>query len=280
MLQLRFRGWFQCRLATDPDPYDEPRGVSGYVRAYAGEPDLDRLISFQRPAFARTYGPPIGVQVDQVSLDGEVVRDHPLVGAAVDLLGRPVFEGRNGVIADDGLEPIYPFRLQVRKDDFVLEREIVPTNPDFPYEGFLAHGVERAAEEIALATGIQSLGPVWKQRLERLRQDEPQANEPERTGIAERIRFLSREVEQGSEDRGTARFFIARMRYDYPLPSDVRLEDPRGWLPPVELNTAWQARFWLGGWDADVLCGYCLGTLVVPPPGQALPLELKRPRRP
>ena len=37
---LKFTGWFQCRLATDPDPTDEPRGVSGYVRAVAGEPDL------------------------------------------------------------------------------------------------------------------------------------------------------------------------------------------------------------------------------------------------
>ena len=45
MLVIEFNGWFQCRLATDPDPYDEPRGVSGYVHAYAGEPDLDRLKS-------------------------------------------------------------------------------------------------------------------------------------------------------------------------------------------------------------------------------------------
>ncbi len=37
MLVVNFAGWFQCRLATDPDPTDEPRGVSGFTFALAGE---------------------------------------------------------------------------------------------------------------------------------------------------------------------------------------------------------------------------------------------------
>src|SRR5688500_5259039 len=37
---LTFRGWFQARLPTDPDPFDEPRGISGYAWALPGEPDL------------------------------------------------------------------------------------------------------------------------------------------------------------------------------------------------------------------------------------------------
>jgi hypothetical protein len=36
-LVLKFGGWFQCPLATDPDPADEPRGVDGYKHAVAGE---------------------------------------------------------------------------------------------------------------------------------------------------------------------------------------------------------------------------------------------------
>ena len=32
-LYLHFEGYFQCRLATDPDPTREPRGVSGYTYA-------------------------------------------------------------------------------------------------------------------------------------------------------------------------------------------------------------------------------------------------------
>lgn len=70
MIELSFAGWFQCRLATDPDPYDEPRGVSGYVHAYAGEPDLDRIVSFKPPPFRRTHGRDIGVAVDAVAHEG------------------------------------------------------------------------------------------------------------------------------------------------------------------------------------------------------------------
>ena len=32
MLRLEFEGYFQMRMADDPDPTDEKRGVSGYVR--------------------------------------------------------------------------------------------------------------------------------------------------------------------------------------------------------------------------------------------------------
>jgi hypothetical protein len=97
MLRLRFGGWFQCRLATDPDPADEPRGVSGSIKALPGEPDLDRIIRLQPPVFRRSHTRQVGVEVREVRLDGELLRHHPLAGAAVDLLGDPVFKGENGV---------------------------------------------------------------------------------------------------------------------------------------------------------------------------------------
>ena len=87
MIELRFGGWFQCRLATDPDPYDEPRGVSGYVHAYVGEPDLDRRINFQPPPFMRSHAPNVGIAIDQVTRDGQLVTNHALLGSAVNLLG-------------------------------------------------------------------------------------------------------------------------------------------------------------------------------------------------
>ena len=57
MLTLRFSGWVSCRLATDPDPFDDPRGnLSGFRQlAYAGEPDLDRTIRFQNAPFMRSH---------------------------------------------------------------------------------------------------------------------------------------------------------------------------------------------------------------------------------
>src|SRR3954470_20273394 len=92
MLQIGFRGWFQCRLATDPDPYDEPRGVSGYVYAYVDEPDLARGITFQPPRFSRDHGPGIGVAVHRVVVNSVQDDKHPLLGLAVDLLDEPKFE--------------------------------------------------------------------------------------------------------------------------------------------------------------------------------------------
>jgi hypothetical protein len=271
VIELRFSGWFQCRLATDPDPYDETRGVTGYVHAYVGEPDLDRIVSFQPPTFARSLGPRLGVAVDQVHRDGLPQIDHPLLGAGVDLLGSPKFEGRNGVVAGDGLEPVYPFELEIAKEDFRLVRSIAPTDPDFPYPEYLAGGVEGAPDEIREATGIPSLIPLWRQRQASLQVSVDSLPEPQQTGTRERLAFLDAQL--NAPGGGSARFFLARLRYDYPLASPVSLTDPQGWLPEARDNSgdAWPVRFWLGGWDADVLCGFARGTVSIDtaPPGLA-----------
>ncbi|MEX5258463.1 hypothetical protein [Kocuria arenosa] len=206
-------------------------------------------------------GPPVGVVVDRVHDDGRPVPDHPLLGARVDLLEGPVFEGRNGVIADDGLEPVHPFVLQIAKDGFSLVRAIAPANPAYPYPELLAAGVEGAPEEIREATGIWDLTAVWRERVSRLRQDLEELAEPERTGTLERLAFLERQLAAGG---GAARIFAARMRYEYDLGSEVFLEDPEGWLPEAaDAAGPWPVRFWFGGWDADVLCGFARGTLVI-----------------
>lgn len=269
MIELRFSGWCQCRLATDPDPYDEPRGVSGYVHAYVGEPDLDRRISFQAPAFTRPYGPAVGVAVDEVRVDGAPVSGHPLLGARVDLLDEPKFEGRNGVIADDGLEPVHPFVLELTKGPFSLVRGIAPRDPGYPYPELYAAGVDIAPEEIREATGVTDLVEVWTERLARLQQDLPGLEEPERTGTAERISFLERELAAGG---GTARFFGARMRFAYELGSPPALHDPEHWLAgePADATTGpWPVHFWFGGWDADALCAFARGTVMVNAPAPA-----------
>jgi hypothetical protein len=46
-LQLDFEGYFMNRLATDPDPTDDPYGTSGYTMAVGGEPILDQKIRLQ-----------------------------------------------------------------------------------------------------------------------------------------------------------------------------------------------------------------------------------------
>jgi hypothetical protein len=48
---LKFGGWFQCRLATDPDPCDEPRGVSGYVHAVRENQTWIGSFAYSRQSF-------------------------------------------------------------------------------------------------------------------------------------------------------------------------------------------------------------------------------------
>src|SRR4051794_14911179 len=98
MISFEFEGWFQCRLATDPDPYDEKRGVSGWTFAYPGESDLDRYIRFSNAVAPRSAGPQVGVIVKRITLDGAEQSGHPLLKASVTLEDKPVFEGRNGTI--------------------------------------------------------------------------------------------------------------------------------------------------------------------------------------
>jgi hypothetical protein len=261
MIDISYRGWFQCRLATDPDPFDEPRGVSGYVHAYAGEPDLDRLIHYQKPAFAREFGPELGVFVIEVAIDSAPVADHPLLGAAVDLLDQAKFEGRNGVVAEDGEEPIFPFHLAIRKGSFELRRAVVASDPTYPYPEFYAASAEGGPEVAALiheATGVPDLRAVWRQRMaaldKALREGLP---EPAATAARERLSFLR---------AGRAlNFFEILMRYEYALRSTTVLSDPDKLLgADADLATPWPLRFWMGGWDADVLCGYASGKLSIP----------------
>jgi hypothetical protein len=69
VLELRFEGVAQCRLATDPDGADVRRGVTGNGFAVGDEPDLDRAIRFQpEKAVLRSHCPRVGVVVKTASL--------------------------------------------------------------------------------------------------------------------------------------------------------------------------------------------------------------------
>ena len=64
MMDIDFEGWWQCRFATDPDPSDDPRGVSGPTFTTAGEPAFDRVIRFQSPVSPRwPFTDAVGVTV-------------------------------------------------------------------------------------------------------------------------------------------------------------------------------------------------------------------------
>jgi hypothetical protein len=265
MLRLTFGGWFQCRLATDPDPADEPRGVSGSIRALPGEPDLDRVVRLQPPAFRRSHTPRVGVEVREAALDGELVRRHPLAGAAVDLLGDPVFKGENGVVAEDGKEPIVPFVMRVATEGMSLTRACPDTNAytEFPYPGLQAFGIVPAPGRIAAATGIDDFQRRLDERVAKLEEDKEKEQDPTRLeNIRRRVAHLT-EVD-GSGQRTATRFFGATLPYFVPLAGEGSVEDPDGRLgATIDLGRPWTAEFWMGGWDPDAMCAFMQGYLSV-----------------
>jgi hypothetical protein len=272
MLVLAFEGYVQIRLATDPDPTDEPRGVSGWTFAVANEPDLDRVLVLQDNdprRVRRSHGPSVGVTVRQVILDNKTVADHVLNGASVNLLDAPKFEGRNWIIADDGNEPLDPFRIRIKQADTVLEKEDVLTNeqgeviPLYRAEPQIwarRRPVGAApAQEVLDAIGVKN--PVqWRlSRKELLQKDLPNAaTAAERCAIEKRIRDL--------DIKGPAIGTVSYgMHYDFALHGPGGVTDTRNKIGMnIDFAADWPIQFWVGGWDADALCAYMRGKVSLP----------------
>ncbi len=271
MIALRFSGYFQCRLPTDPDPSDEPRGVSGTIWAVAGEPDLDRVIRFQRPVAPRSETPPIGVRVREIVDRGVPAAAHPLLGAPVDLVGEPRFEGRNGIVAQSGSEPIAPFRIRIAANGIVAERD---SGFAMPYAEMGATArVDRSIAVIGAATGEWNFAATLRKRrgvLEELHSAAKSATA--RAALAARM--------CGIDQNG---FFMTllhatRMIYAFSLRGDCVLSDRYGRLTnPLSESDPWTVEFWLGGWDADAMSGYVDGWLTIPEHGERIPVRRPAP---
>ena len=288
-LWLKFSGWFQCRLATDPDPCDEPRGISGYAHALAGEPHLDRIIRLQpEGTVPRSHCPKIGVTVTAVTGDARRFKLHPLLGAAVELLDSPKFEGRNHILAEDGFEAIVPFHLRIRQGKFRLQRNF-DDSFKFPplnetdrgkFAQLQSTGLNVSPGAIGEATGIYDLTPVWAQRIAQLKADLARSSEIEKAAIQSRVATMSNSF--------LARYFAARMLYSVLLGGKPAVHDPDGFLPgapDTSPKAPWPVDLWFGAWDADAFCGYVTGYLDIPfkkegtTPGLAAMVADKKQRR-
>jgi hypothetical protein len=194
LLTIGFEGYFMCRLATDPDPTNETRGMSGYTMALSTEQALDYVIRLQAsPDFvAKNLRPPahdmgiqIGVDIKSVAYDGKPWPGHPLEGASVRLKGRdepaagPTFESRNNITgSDDNFAfVIDPFHLYIESRDRSLSIEaqdhIDPTHKDRPiwevvdpavYGRRLPIATEEPSNEVAAAINVFDLYGYFRDR--------------------------------------------------------------------------------------------------------------------
>jgi hypothetical protein len=270
LVVLSFTGYMQVRLATNPDPTDEPRGVSGYTFALPGEPDLDRILRTSNPVAPRTHAPMIGVQVSRVAIDGTPVATHPLLGAALDLLGPSKFESVNEVMMEQGSEALEPFDVQLSKGAFRLQRRafLDPAQPDLT-----AYTAPRALLEPrrAIATFsndmLQEIFGTDDPRVPRakkralLEHDLANTTDPAtRAALERRISELA--VTDLQDRRCYSMQFIERRHYD--LNGPTALTDPDGYLAGLDTGVTFACDVAMGAWDADALSFYATGTLSLP----------------
>jgi hypothetical protein len=273
-LVISFAGWGLLRLPTDPDPTDEPRGVSGYTFAFAGEPDLDRILRLQPPTdfTPRSHTPPLGVTVTSaVRTDG--VQVPALSGAAVELLGDPMLENRNWTLTLPGFEPIVPFDLRIA--GAATLRRTAPLNPADPDQPVWqvpqaqltaqgARGMEYEPATVGEATGIWDSLRVVQERLAALEEERRHTTDSTAAvALDGRIAELRFAVANPTDRRVLARYFVER--FGFAMTGSASVDDRGGVLGgTIDTVDPWRVNFWLGAWDPDLLCLYMSGTLQVP----------------
>ena len=280
MMEIHFDGWWQCRFATDPDPTDDPRGVSGPTFTTAGEPVFDRVIRFQSPVCPRwPFTDTVGVTVRAVAVHGELRPGSALVGQPVDLRGDPQFHQRNLVLVGQPFQVLIdPFDLQVGSPDSVMLRRQAlwdVTRPDlgvqdvFLDEALIAPRMNTVAVQspvVAEATGILDYAGYRRQRLADLTARREKATDPvERVALDRRILALDDDAILTGVRLAAEQFLGMQVTYAFALDATPHVLDPSHALGgTVGTSQAWQLTMWWGGYDVDTLCGYVRGTLSVP----------------
>lgn len=266
MLVIHFSGWFECRLPTDPDPCDEPRGVTGFTRALPGEPPLDRIIRFQpepgRPR--RVLAPtPTGVFVDRVLVDGTTIA--ALSKAPVELLPfklvSPVFEGRNGLVFDDDQEPIVPFCIRIADKGIVIQRDHLDDATGEPVFTSPLTSNPQDDDLLFIAIGHAEPDQFISERKTLL----AEATKKAAVGSIDRLALKIRYADLVGNE-GLIKMFLAYST-QYRLSLSHRsavIDDPTGALKCRPDTSPWICDFKLGAFDPDTLCGFARGTLTIP----------------
>jgi hypothetical protein len=279
MLELDFEGWWQCRFATDPDPTDDPRGVSGPTFTVAGEPAFDRIVRLQQPVSPRfPHERTIGVRVGAVRVGGEPAPAHPLLGAAVDLRDGPQFHQRNLVLVDQAFQVIIdPFDLEIAGDGVVLRRAALwdVTRPGLRFaDVFLdpalvaprLNEIEARSAVVAEATGVMDYAEARAERGRALAAILERTTDPTaQAALRKRLLALADDRHLVGAELAATQFLGMRASWAFDLDGMPEVVDPErrlGGRPGT--SQVWHVAFWMGGYDVDALSGYLRGTLAVP----------------
>lgn len=299
LLELEFGGYFMSRLATDPDPTGEKRGISGYTMALVSEPPLDQVIRLQlEPASGlrvRDPGPElgknVGVSVQKVLFNG---RPYPegealLAGARLSLEGEnppfpgPTFESRNNIVGSDDtmMFIINPFDLAVypagagalpdagdallRVTDYLdpCDRRARVWQIEDPttYVRRLPNHFESDSKEVLKLIDVPDPVAYFQTRLawlkaELARQPDPQSTE------AQELKSRIFQIELwGARVWGKLAFNLG---YEFRTNGEQKVHAVVRKLGTPDTEHPWHFTCWFGGWDGDLLVGYCKGTLSIP----------------
>jgi hypothetical protein len=302
LLELQFQGWFQCRLPSDPDGANEKRGVTGNNFAIGDEPDLDRIIRFQAEGCTvRSYCPMVGVYVTGANLIWPpaelrtIIRVVPeFLGAKVDLLDGPRFEGRNHIVSEDG-EPIDPFVVSIETAGKIRVSRAVKGNGKLntmtgpQRRGSGRYPINGGASVDALRENFKRMG--WnrspqeyiQERYDHIMGDLKAMGTNGEAGLQKemllfRKAFLeeTRVASEGRRTRSSVRwsrfYFFTEYLHTLSGPANLdlngldlgfRIRTGDGG-PGYDFNSKWLINYHLGCFDSDAMSGYVYGTLYIP----------------
>jgi hypothetical protein len=209
-------------------------------------------------ACPRPLGPPIGVRVVTATLDGAEVTS--LHDARVELLDAPVFEGRNGLAFEDTLEPIAPLHVRVRAGGITFQRGYADDDGNW----LLAPGaLEPPAPALA-----QRLGVATEPDRVRFRGRRRAAVRAALAAAGDPVAKLALELRllwlQGPPGRLDTALLGAGMRWQADLAGPQPIAQTGELDLTIDTDGPWPFRLWLGVWDADALCAYASGHLLIP----------------
>ena len=300
LLEINFQGYFLCRIATDPDPTNEERGVSGYTMALVHEDPLDQVIRTQiTPEFtaknlrepAERMGIRIGVDVTDVLFDGQPYDKgtEVLQGAKVFLEGKddpfpgPIYDSRNNIVgSDDNMAfVVNPFEMAIRNEKVSI-RAVDYLNPANPKQKIwqiedpatyarrlpaFTSGSMAAQEAIRVFDGYQYFRDrrrYLESRIVELERDLA-AGKGDPADLEARIQGMKTRIWQMEfwGDRFITKLAF-QLTYSFSINGPQTFEGQELLGGKVDTSNPWPVTFWFGSWDGDLLTGWMQGTLSVP----------------